>query len=367
MSVYKVSGSDIVLNDIASIPPYDPFPGSALEEIQGLFHPSQSQAGDISLDYYANKQFRSIEFSIIGETGSLNIIGPVTGSYNTLGEHDENGITGSSTPLYCYAIDYTSSANVIVQANTLGKGEFVGFFDSNSDVLLQPGVLGDVIINKSISNTDWVNNKNVVAKFSPFRTPTTTPSSTPAGTPGITPTKTPTSTVTATPTATISLSVTPTRTVTSATPTITPSITPSNTKTASVTPTISITATVTPSITPTSTLSATTTPSITPTISITPTTTVTRSNTPTPTISITPSITPTNTVTPSISISSTPSVTTSKTPSITPTVTPSTTNPLDGSNYYLSTTPYGACYGTGDAVTISIFDADQPIERRVII
>ena len=290
MSVYKVSGSDIILNDIASIPPYDPFPGSALEEIQGLFHPSQSKTGDISLDYYANKQFRSIEFSIIGETGSLNVIGPVTGSYNTLGEHDENGITGSSTPLYCYAIDYTSSANVIVQANTLGKGEFVGYFDFNSDVLLQPGVLGEVIINKSIGNTDWTDNKKVVAKFSPFRTPTTTPSTTPESTPGITPTKTPTSTVTASPTATISLSVTPTRTVTSATPTITPSVTPSNTKSATVTPTISITATVTPSITPTSTLSATSTPSITPTISITPTTTVTRSNTPTPTISITPSI-----------------------------------------------------------------------------
>ena len=255
MSIYKVSGSDVNLNDIASIPPYDPFVASDLVEIQGLFHTSQS-GDDVSLEYYENKQFRSIEFTIVGDTGSLNIVGPITGSYNTAGNRITSGITGSGTPLYCVAIDYTSSANVIVQANTLNKGEFVGFYDYTSDELLVGGVLGQVITNQPLTNTDWVNNNRVVAKFSPFRT-------------------------------------------------------------VSPTPTTSATATVT----------ATPTPSVT---------------------GATPSSTPTATIT--------------STPTRTRTVTPSQTNPLDGSNYCLSTTPYGACYCTGDAETISIFDADQPIE-----
>ena len=311
MSIYKVSGSDVNLNDIASIPPYDPFVASDLVEIQALFHTSQS-GDDVSLEYYENKQFRSIEFTIVGATGSLNIVGPITGSYNTAGNRITSGITGSGTPLYCVAIDYTSSANVIVQANTLNKGEFVGFYDYTSDELLVGGVLGQVITNQSLTNTDWVDNNRVVAKFSPFRTVSPTPSITVTATP----TKTPSISISSTPTST----ATPTRTVTSATPTRTASITG----------------------TPGSTVSNT--PTRTKSISISAT------STPTPTV--TPSNTPTRT--PSISISGTP------TPTVT--VTPSPTDPLDGSNYCLSTTPYGACYCTGDAETISIFDADQPIE-----
>ena len=342
MSIYKVSGSNVELNEVAGIPPYDPYAMSSLREIQAIFHPSQSLDDNVRLKYYENKQYRAIEFEIVGDTGSLNIVGPITGSYNLSGNKVDTGITGSGTPLYCYAIDYTSSANVIVQANTLGKGEFVGFFDSSSNAQLYSGVLGSVLSNVSIDNTDWVNNPKVIAKFSPFRTPTNTPTVTATVTPTVTPTNTPTATVT------------PTNTVT-----------PSNTKSISITRTPTVTPTITSTIsdtpTPTKTRTRTVT-SATPSISISPTSTVTPTRTPTsatPSISIsnTPSVTPTISVT----ISDTP------TPTVTRTVTPSQTNPLDGSNYCLSTTSYGACYCTGDAQTISIFDADQPIEVGEIL
>jgi hypothetical protein len=63
----------------------------------------------------------------------------------------------------------------------------------------------------------------------------------------------------------------------------------------------------------------------------------------------------------------TPTATVTPTVTVTPTITPSSTDPLDGSFYCLSTNESDSCRCVGDSVTITVYDADQPIEEGEIL